>query len=118
MLVDPFNLRTDLAAWSFTDASVRAGAVVMSWYPLYGPTGHPDIDALWDSLSAPKRHRSMRVEVGWGKNNAAVMCGAGIIIANVTDRATLRRLDQLRSSLQPLFNVCGKVLSNSPAVHK
>jgi hypothetical protein len=40
-------------------------------------------------------------------NNAAVMCGAGVMIANATDRATLRRLGQLRSSLQPLFDVCG-----------
>jgi hypothetical protein len=40
--------------------------------------------------------------------HAAVMCGAGVIIANATDRTTLQRLDQLRSSLQPLFNVCGK----------
>lgn len=40
------------------------------------------------------------------------MCGAGVMIANVTNRATLRRLDQPRSGLQSLFDACGKMLRN------
>jgi hypothetical protein len=60
VFVDPFNLRSDREASTFTVASVSTGAVVMAWYPLYGPTGHPHIDTLWDSLPAPTQNRSMR----------------------------------------------------------
>jgi len=118
VLVDPFNLRTDSTAQSFVIAAARVGALVMAWYPLYGPTGHPDIDKLWNSLVVPKSNRSVRVEVGWGRKDGASMCGAGMIISSVTSLATLRKLDGLRGGLQPLFDACGKVLNGTLAAYK
>jgi 23S rRNA A2030 N6-methylase RlmJ len=101
VLVDPFDFHSGSedarSARDFVLHASREGALVEAWYPLFARNTPTAITATWRSVT-----RGLNLEVRWSTGNASTLQGAGIIVANPSERAA-RRITALMARLEPIY---------------
>jgi 23S rRNA A2030 N6-methylase RlmJ len=101
VLVDPNNLNDPksadaAAAREFACHAASEGAIVEAWYPLYTTQTPRNLREICRRV-----RRGLKIEVWWSPGSGPPLKGAGIIVANVGERAAAR-LTALANALRHL----------------